>query len=99
MLAKKFERLERTESDVFGQTAARSQMHGRHPGVLRVPDNRRDRADDEDSQQPIQTGSFEFLPEPGREREHEQDANDFERVCESRKKSETDQESSKRPPK
>src|SRR5438477_12204022 len=71
VFAKKFERFERTKSHFFGQTAARSQVSQGDPGVLRVPDNRRNRANEKTTEQPIQARPFEFLPQPRRERQHQ----------------------------
>src|SRR5207245_1217654 len=99
MLGKKFQRFERTKANIFGKTAARAQVAQCDPGVLRIPDNRRKRADNENREQPIQTRSFEFLSQPRGKREHEQHANDLKRVRITTQKSETDQQSGQRPPK
>src|SRR2546421_12527305 len=51
MFAKKFQRLERTKADFFRQTAAPSQMGQRDPGMLPVPDDRRNCAEKEKREQ------------------------------------------------
>src|ERR1700674_2742137 len=53
MFAEEFECLERPKADVFRQTAACLQMRRRDPGMLRVPDDRRDGADNKTSEQPV----------------------------------------------
>src|ERR1700730_11817025 len=49
MFAKEFQRLKRAKADVFSQTAARPQMCERDPGMLRVPNDRRNGAQNENS--------------------------------------------------
>ena len=68
-------------------------MRQRDPGVLPVPDDRRDCADDKNREQAIQTRPFEFLPQARSKREHKQKANHFERICVTAEKPEPDQQS------
>src|SRR5438477_1785819 len=74
-------------------------MSERDPSMLRVPGDRRDRAKRENSEQPVQTWSLEFLPQPRRKDENEKHTDDFKGVRKSTQKSETDQQASQRPPK
>ena len=97
MFAEEFECLEWPKADVFRQTAACLQMRRRDPGMLRVPDDRRDGADNKTSEQPVQTRPFEFLAEPGRQSENEQGAHDFQGVDPATQKSKADQQSGQRP--
>ena len=53
MFAEKRQKLDRMKTEALLKTAARSQVRQRDPGVLRVPDNRRDRAKSEHSEQQI----------------------------------------------
>src|SRR5204863_8239292 len=80
MLAKKFERLERPETNVFAQTPSRAQMNECDPGMLRVPNDRWNGANCEKSKQPIQTRPFELLAQTRRKSENEEYADDFEGV-------------------
>src|SRR2546426_6818146 len=66
-------------------------------GMLSVPPDWRDRANDESPEQPIQTRSFEFLAESRSKSENEQDTHDFEGVDPSAQKSKADKQSSQRP--
>src|SRR6266849_3319520 len=72
-------------------------MNQRDPGVLRVPNDRRNCTNDKNAEQPVQARSFEFLPEPRSKSENEQDAYDFEGVDPSTQKSKADQQSSHGP--
>src|SRR5712691_1491330 len=99
MFAKKFKRLERSKPNILAQTPSGAQMNKRDPGMLRVPHDRRNCANDEKSEQPIQTRFFEFLPKSRREEENQENANDFEGVRKSTQESKADQQSSQRPPK
>src|SRR5439155_2154964 len=97
MLAKKFERLEGSKANVVSQAAAAAQMNHRDPGMLRVPNDRWDRANNKTSEQPISTRPFEFLAEPGRKSENEQDAHNFQGVDPSTQKSKANKQSGQRP--
>ena len=68
-------------------------MHRRDPGMLRVPDDRRDRANHEDPEQPIKPRTLKLLTQPRREGEYQQNTDDFECVGESAEKSQTNQQS------
>src|ERR1700720_1928868 len=97
MLTKEFERLERTKTNVFSETAARAQMQERDPGVLRVPDDRRNGAECKEPNQGVQTRSFEFLPKARHKSKHKQHRDDLECVRVSAKKSETNEQPGQRP--
>src|SRR5437870_10337850 len=97
MLAKKFKRLEGSKANVVSQAAAGAQMNHRDPGMLRIPNDRWDRANNKTSEQPVQTRPFEFLAEPGRQSENEQGAHDFQGVDPATQKSKADQQSGQRP--
>src|SRR3981081_2334520 len=73
MFAEKFQDFERMKSDFFIQTPARPQMRERDPGVLSVPGDRRNSANRERAEKPIQSVRFEFAPQPWRNRQDKQD--------------------------
>src|SRR5256885_9710740 len=96
MFAKKFECLERSKANVFAQTPARPQMNQCDPRMLSVPHDWRDRANDKNPEQPIQTRSFEFLAESRSKSENEQDTHHFDGVDPSAQKSKADKQSSQK---
>src|SRR5262249_62117540 len=60
VLSQKREHLSWMKSEAALKTPARAQVRQRDPGVLRVPDNRRNCANNEQSDQQIYAGPFEF---------------------------------------
>src|SRR4029453_15333632 len=97
MAAEEHENLAGMEPKALVDAPARAQMRQRNPGMLRVPDNRRDGAKREHDEQRIQTGPRKLLSEPGRQGEHEQNRNKLECVRVFGKKSKPNQQSGERP--
>ena len=85
------------EAEALLNTAARAQMRQRDPGVLRVPDNRRDCAKSKNSEEQIQAGPRKLLSEPRSQREHKQNRHKLERVRIFGEKSKANQQSSEQP--
>ena len=65
-------------------------MRQRDPGVLRVPDDRRDRAERETPSSGIKSGPLEFPAQPRNQREHEHDGDQLKCVRVFAEKSEAD---------
>ena len=73
MHAEKTEHLERTDPERLVEPAAGAQMREGDPGVLVVPNQRRDETDSECAEEKIKTGSLEFAAVARDEREDEND--------------------------
>src|SRR5438034_1714550 len=76
---------------------ARAQMRKGYPGVLRIPDNRRNGAKEEYPDQQVHTGPLEFAPKPRNQRQHDQNRKRFKRIRILAKKTEPNQQTRKRP--
>ncbi len=66
MGAEELKNLARMESEALLDAPARAQMRQRNPGMLRVPDNRRNGAESENDEQRIQAGPRKLLSKSGR---------------------------------
>ena len=73
MRGEKSERFGGMQAGRFVETSARLQVAHRGPGVLRVPDDGRERAERERREEQIEAGPFELTAQPRDEREHEDD--------------------------
>src|SRR3984893_5291050 len=67
------------------------------PGVLRIPDDRRQGADCEGGEEKIEAGPLEFAAEPRDERKHEHDGNKLKSVREFAEESEAGEQTGRRP--
>src|SRR5476649_1330558 len=72
-------------------------MRQRDPGVLRVPDDRRQRAKREDGEEKIEAGSPEFPAQSRNECKDEHDGDELESVGVLAKKSDPNQQTRDRP--
>src|SRR5256714_4846663 len=67
-------------------------MRKRDPGVLIIPDQRRDQAESESPKQKIESRPLEFAPMPRHQRENQSDRDQLKGVCVFAKKAEADQQ-------
>src|SRR5437762_1744923 len=79
------------------KASPRTQMRQGYPGVLRVPDDRWQRAECEGSQEKIKAGSLEFPAQARDERKHEHNRDELKGVRVLAKKSEPGEQTSHRP--
>src|ERR1700680_2407708 len=97
VLAKKAQQFTGAKGESFLETAPRTQMRECDPGVLRIPKDGRDRADNEYCDENIQSGAFEFWSQTRSKRDDEQDRDQFQRIGVFAEKTETDEQSGQRP--
>src|SRR5437762_7365118 len=97
MFAEKGGQLEGMETKSAFETAARLQMAERDPNMLRVPDDRRNRAEKKTAEQQVEPRATEFLSQARGERQDKHDRHDLERVGVFAEKSETHEQSAKKP--
>src|SRR6516162_2783499 len=76
---------------------ARAQMRQRYPGVLRIPDNRRNGAKKERPDQQVHAGPLEFASKPWNQRQDDQNRKCFKRIRILAKKAEPNQQTGKQP--
>src|SRR5438093_13048165 len=76
---------------------ARTQMRQGYPGVLRIPDNRRNGAKKKHPEQQVSAGPLEFASKPRNQRQHDQNRKHFKRIRVLAKKAEPNQQTRKRP--
>src|SRR6476659_6950589 len=97
MRAEKSEHLERADAEALIESATRLQMSQRDPHVLRVPNDGRNQAERERSQEKIEAAPFEFTPVPGNEREHQNNGNQLKGVGVFAEKTQPDQQPGRDP--
>src|SRR5436305_5915277 len=97
MRGEKPKRLGRMQAGRFVETSARLQVAHRGPGVLRVPDDGRERAERERREEQIDAAPFEFAAQPRDEREHEHDRDQLERIRVFAKKPEANEQTGRGP--
>src|SRR5205814_8426056 len=79
MFANKRNNFDRVQIKSVLDTATRSQMRKRDPGVLCVPHDWRHRAKSEYAEQYIESGTLEFVPKPGCQGQHHYNQNNLKR--------------------